>query len=168
MKCRWELLLALCLLSCLSFAGTGKKTHGEVADADSLLKVHTFCLDPNALTARQSADLEKFVGQASKPKGVFAKLHWQRVDNCSSADATVELTMNDSEELAPAGDGTTLQDPSGALKSETLSQAKMFITGRASGKTLYRVESGEIIDDRQGAFAGTFSKLLKDLKALSK
>ncbi len=173
MKFRWEPLLALYLLPCISFAGQGKQTHGEVADADSLLKIHTFCLDSSQLTPHQLTDLQRFAAQAGKPKGVFTKLHWQRLDSCSSAEATVKLTMEESERLGPAGDGTngtggSLQNMATALKTVKLQQAKMLITNRASGKTLYQAEGGEFTDDREGAFGSAFSKLLKDLKALSK
>jgi hypothetical protein len=44
----------------------------------------------------------------------------------------------------------------------------MFITNRAPGKTLCQTEGGPVSDDRQGAFATPFSKLLKDLKTLPK
>jgi len=168
MKCRWQPLLALCLLSCIAFAGQEKPTHEGVADAGGLLKIHTFCLDSSELTPHQSADLQKFAAQAAKPKGLFTKLHWQRVDSCSSADATVKLTMNEHERMAPAGDGSRLEDKSAALTVETFSQARMLITDRASGKTLYQTDGKEYTDDRQAAFANTFAKLLKDLKTLSK
>ncbi len=168
MKFRWELLLALYLLPCISFAGQEKPPHGDVADAGSLLKVHTFCLDTSQLTPDQLRDLQRFAAQAGKPKGVFTKLHWQRLDSCSSAEATVILTMEESERLGPAGDGTTLQNEAYALKTVRLQQAKMLITNRASGRTLYQAEGGEFTDDREGAFGSAFSKLLKDLKALSK
>lgn len=168
MKHRWQPLLALCLLSCIAFAGQDKPAHEGVSDAGGLLKIHTFCLDSSALTPHQSADLQKFAAQAGKPKGVFSKLNWQRLDSCSSAAAAVKFKMNDYERLGAAGDGTTLQNPTAALKAETLSQARMLITDRASGKTLYQVEGKEYTDDRQAAFANTFAKLLKDLKTLSK
>jgi len=168
MRFRWEYLLVLCLLPCPSFAGQGKPTHGDVSDADSLLKVRTFCLDSSQLTARELTDLERFAAQAGKPKGVLTKLHWQRADSCRNADATVKLTMDEYQGLGSSGNGTSLQNPTAALKAETYSRAKMFITDRASGKTLYKVEGKEFTDDRQSAFEDTFSKLSKDLKALAK
>ena len=168
MKFHWQPLLALYLLSCIAFAGQEKPTHEGAADAGGLLKTHTFCLDSSQLTPHQSTDLQKVAAQAAKPKGLFTKLHWQPVDSCSSADAMVKLTMNEHERMAPAGDGSRLEDKSAALTVETFSQAKMLITDRASGRTLYQTQGKEFTDDRQGAFANTFSKLLKDLKNLSK
>ena len=165
---RWECFLALCLLPCPSFAGQVKPTHGDVTDADSLLKVHTFCLDSSQLTPQQSSALQGFTAQASKPKGVFTKLHWQRADSCSSAEATVKLTMDEYQGLGSSGDGTSLQNTSAALKAETHSRAKMFITDCASGKALYQVKGKEFTYDRQLAFEDTFSKLSKDLKTLAK
>jgi hypothetical protein len=49
-----------------------------------------------------------------------------------------------------------------------ISQARMFITNQASGKLLYQVNGGLANDDRLGAFTSAFSKLLKDLRTLSK
>jgi len=168
MKSLSAFLLAVFLLVCISFAGQGKKTHERVEDADGLLKVHTFCLDASTLTPDQSADLVKFVAQASKPKGVFTKLNWQLMDSCSSVDATVKLTMDDRQETAPTGDNTLVADTRTVMKLVMISQAKMFITNQASGKMLYQVNGGLANDDRLGAFASPFSKLLKDLRTLPK
>jgi hypothetical protein len=85
MKCRPALFLSFFLMSFISFAAPGKQPHGEVADADGLLKVHAFCIDQSALTPHQSADLEKFVAQGSKPKGLFIKLNWQYLAVCPAA-----------------------------------------------------------------------------------
>jgi hypothetical protein len=168
MKIHWQPLLALYLLSSPSFAGQGKQPHGEVTDADGLLKVHTFCLDTSQLTPHQLSDLRTFTVSADKAKGVFAKLHWQHLEGCGTADATVKLSMEETERLGPAGDGTPLQNTSGALIAVKLQRAKILVTNRASGKALYQAESGEFTDDREGAFGGAFSKLLKVLKTLSK
>jgi hypothetical protein len=167
MKSLSAFLLAVFLLVCISFAGQGKKAHERVEDADGLRKVHTFCLDTSRLTPDQSTDLEKFVARASKPKGLFTKLNWQLMDSCSSVDATVNLTMDDRQETAPTGDNT-IQDTRTMMKLLMISQAKMFITDQASGKMLYQVTGGLADDDRLGAFASPFSKLLKDLRTLPK
>jgi hypothetical protein len=168
MKSLSAFLLAVFLVACIAFAGQGKKTQGRVQDADGLLKVHTFCLDASALTPDQSASLEKFVAQASKPKGVFAKLNWHLMDSCSSADATVKLTMEDHQDTSPTGDSTVVGDMRTVMKLVMISQAKMFITNPASGKMLYQVNGGLANDDRLGAFASPFLKLLKDLRTLPK
>jgi len=170
MKFHWQPLLALYLLSCLSFAGQGKQTHGEVADADGLLKIHTFCLDSSQLAASQLTDLRGFAAQAESAKGVFTKMHWQRVDNCDSVDAIVKLYLSETVGTGPVGDGSslTLEHLPAGLKAERHSQAGMVITKRTSGKPLYVVKGKEFIDDRQSAFEDTFSKLSKDLKALAK
>jgi hypothetical protein len=161
-------LLAVFLLVCISFAGQGKNTHERVENADGLLKVHTFCLDTSRLTPDQSVDLEKFVKQASKPKGVFTKLNWQLRDSCSSVDASVKLIMDDRHETEPAADDAYVDDRRTAMKRVRISQAKMFITNQASRKMLYQVTGVQAYDDRFGAFASPFSKLLKDLKTLPK
>jgi hypothetical protein len=168
MKFHWQSFLALYLLSCLSFAGQGKQTHGAVADADGLLKIHTFCLDTSQLTPNQLSNLREFAASADKPKGVFTKLHWQRLDNCASAEATVKVTMEETEGTAPFGDSSNLQDKTQAMKAVQIQRARILVTNRASGKDLYQAESGEFTDDREGAYGGAFSRLLKDLKALSK
>jgi len=168
MKVRWQPLLALCLLSSVAFAGQGKPPHGNVADADSLRKVHTFCLDSSLLTSRQFKDLKVFTAQAEKPKGVFSKLHWQRMDNCRDADATATLTMQETSRLGPNGDNAFDPNAIGMMKTEWLQRAKIVITSGASGKTLYQGEGAEFTDDRQGAFGSAFSKLLKEVKSLSR
>ena len=161
MKFHWQPLLALYLLPCLSFAGQGKQTHGEVADADSLRKVHTFCLDTSLLATQQLKEFSLFTAHAQKPKGVFSKLNWHLMDYCGDADATVLLTMEETEHR-----GAYVAKSIG--KTEMLQRAKLIITSGASGKTLYQGEGGEYADDRQDAFGGAFSRLLKDLKALAK
>jgi len=166
MKCRSTLLLSLLLLSGVSFAADGRKTRGEVKDPGGLLKVHTFCLDQSDLPRETVSDLKKFAEDAGKPRGLFSKLQWQPVDNCSSADVTVKLTLEAHEKLALAGDGTAMQDMSEAVRSEMISRVKMLVTDRESGRTLYQVDGGPVTNDRQGAFASPFSKLLKDLKTL--
>jgi len=166
MKVQWQPLLALCLLSSVAFAGQGKPPHRNVADADSLRKVHTFCLDTSLLTSRQLKDLKVFTAQAEKPKGVFSKLHWQRMDNCGDADATATLTMQETLRLGPNGDKGPNAIP--LMKTERLQRAKIVITSGASGKTFYQGAGGEFTDDRQGAFGSAFSKLLKEVKSLSR
>jgi len=172
MKRLSAILLALFLLSCVSFARQGKKTEGKVTDAGALLKVHTFCLDTSELTPDQSGDLKRFLKDASKRKGLFANLNWERVESCSSADATVELTMREHQETVPAGNGATVamtgssQDTSNLMKMSRVSQATMLITS-APGLTLYQVEGAER-DNRVTALASPFLKLSKDLKTLSK
>jgi hypothetical protein len=166
MKFQWVPLLALYLLPSIAFVGQGKPPHGDVVDADNLLKVHTFCLDTSLLTSPQLKDLSEFAAQAGKPKGVFSKLHWQRMDNCGDADAAATLTMQETSRLGPNGD----KGPNAIalMKTEMLQRAKIVITSGASGKILYQGEGAEFTDDRQGAFGSAFSKLLKEVKSLSK
>jgi hypothetical protein len=165
MKFQWEPLLALCLLSSLAFAGQEKPPHGDVIDADSLRKVHTFCLDKSLLTTQQLKEFSLFTAHAQKPKGVLSKLNWHLMDDCGDADATVLLTMEETERRHK---NVILYDPCGRLKTERVQRAKLLITSGASGKTLYQGESGDFIDDRQDAFGSVFSHFLKQLKSLSK
>jgi hypothetical protein len=165
----WIGFLALFLLSCLAIAVPKKEPQGQVADAVGLAKVHTVCLDTNLLTKPQLALLKRVVNHATKPKGVFGKLNWQLLDACGSADAVVKLDMRDRDKEswddwhAPGG-GEGISGIS-TVTSLTIAQAKMLITNRASGKTLYQVE-GKPRDDGEGAFDSVFSKLLDDVKAL--
>jgi|SRR5208282_879521 len=166
MKFHWQPLVTLYLLSSIAFAGQEKPPHGDVADANSLRKVHTFCLDTSLLATQQLKEFSLFTAHAQKPKGVFSKLNWHLMDYCGDADATVLLTMKETPSSAPSGDGAT----QGILSGHTiwLQRAKILITRGASGKTLYQGEGGEFTDDRQGAFGSVFSKLLKELKSPSK
>jgi hypothetical protein len=45
---------------------------------------------------------------------------------------------------------------------------EMLVTDRISGKPLYRVKGETVTMRREGAIASPFSKLARDLKALSK
>ncbi len=165
----WIGFLALFLLSCLAIALPKKETQGQVADAVVLAKVHTVCLDTNSLTKRQLASLKRVVNHATKPNGVLAKLNWQLLDDCSSADAIVKLDMRDrhkeSWDYAHAPGGGEGISGTSMVTSVTVAQAKMLITNRASGKTLYQVD-GKPRNDGESAFNSVFSKLLDDVKAL--
>jgi hypothetical protein len=160
------------LLSCVAIAGPKKEAQGEVADAAGLLKVHTFCLDESQFTSQQTGGLKRFLAAANKPKGVFAKLNWTLVEDCTSADAVVTLTMQEHEQTAPAGEHVSdsnlqMETPtmSSQLKLQTISQANMLIANRASGAALYRATGAER-ENRVSALESPFIKLLKDLKAL--
>lgn len=168
MRFCWEYFLALCLLPCPSFAGQRKQTHGDVADAQSLLSIHTFCIDSSQMAASQLTDLRRFAAQAESAKGVFTKMHWRRLDKCDSVDAIVRLSMSETVGTAPAGPSLILGGMPAGLKAERHAQAGMVVTERVSGKMLYAVKGKEFIDDRQSAFEDTFSKFSKDLKALAK
>ncbi|MGA2078112.1 MAG: hypothetical protein ABSH52_31870 [Terriglobia bacterium] len=162
-------LLSLFLLSCLAFAGPKKEAQGQVADAGGLLKVHTVCLDTDSLTKPQLGLLKRVVNRATKPKGVFGKLNWQLLDACDGADAIVKLDMQDRDKEswddahAPSSSGVGLGVST--VTTLTVAQAKMVITNRASGTTLYQV-AGKPRNDGESAFESVFSKLLDDLKAL--
>jgi hypothetical protein len=161
--------LSLFLLSCLGFAGPKKEIQGQVADTGSLLKVHTVCLDTSALAKPELGLLKRVVNRATKPNGVLSKLNWQLLDACDSADAIVKLDMRDRDKEswddahAPASSGVGLGIST--VTSVTVAQAKMLVTNRASGKTLYQVE-GKPRNDGESAFESVFSKLLGDVKAL--
>jgi hypothetical protein len=161
MKFHWQPLLALYLLSSLAFAGQEKPAHGDVMDADSLRKVHTFCLDASLLATQQLKEFSLFTAHAQKPKGVFSKLNWQLMDYCGDADAAVLLMMEETERRR-FHVGNTTEIP------QMLQRAKLIITSGATGKTLYQGDGGEYVDDREDAFGSAFSELLKHLKSLLK
>jgi hypothetical protein len=167
MKFLWQSLLALYLLSCLAFAGQEKPAHGDVMDADSLRKVRTFCLDTSLLTTQQLKEFSVFSAHAQKPKGVFGKLNWQLMDYCGDADATVLLTMEETERRRNQI-GNYIDPHNIVPKADMVKRAKLLITSGASGKTLYQGDGGEFVDDRQDAFGSAFSEFLKELKSLSK
>ena len=170
-KSLWVCAPALLLLTCVAFAGPEKKPEGQVADAGGLLKVHTFCLDITTLAPAQEASLRKVLSQAVKPKGALTRLHWQVLDSCGSADATVTLKIEQHEESVPTGDYGAMVSPmpererTPRLKSKTISQVKMTIADRASGTALYQV-NGAPRDSEQSAFESPFTKLSKDVAAL--
>jgi hypothetical protein len=161
MKFQWEPLLALYLLSSIAFAGQENPAHGDVLDADSLRKVHTFCLDTSLLATQQLKEFSLFTAHAQKPKGVFSKLNWHLMDYCGDADATVLLMMEETERRR-------FHVANSTEMPQMLQRAKLIITSGASGKTLYQGDGGEYVDDREDAFGSAFSELLKHLKSPSK
>ena len=165
-------VLAVLLLSPVPLAGSGKKMQGQVADAGGLLKVHTFCFDLSDLTSQQAAGLKKFIAEASKPKGAFAKLNWQLRETCDNADAKVALSMEEREQTAPAGEhvgnsNIPLETPtmSSQMKLQVITRARMVVANRESGKPLY-MGAGAERDNRVSALESLFTNLLKDLNAL--
>ncbi len=52
--------------------------------------------------------MKKVLARASKSKGVLTKLNWKLLDSCDSADATVNLKMEEHEEAAPAGGNVSM------------------------------------------------------------
>jgi len=168
--CPLACVTSLLVLSCISFAGPKKESQGEVADAAGLLKVRTFCLDASQFTPQQTGALKRFVAEARKPKGIFAKLNWQLVDNCRSADATVQLVMLEHKETEAAGSGTvSAEGATGALVSnlrvQVLSQTNVRVSENARATTLYHA-NGAVRRDEVSALESPFTKLLKDLKDL--
>ena len=166
----WMFFLALLLSSCLAFAGPKKEPQGQVTDAGGLLKVHAVCLDTSTLTKPQLGLLKRVLNRAAKPNGVFSKLNWQLLEACGGADAIVKLDMRDRDKES-WDDARVPTSPGGGLgpstvRSLTVAQAKMLITSRASGATLYQVD-GKPRNDRESAFESVFSKLLSDVTALA-
>jgi hypothetical protein len=162
----FALLLAVAPLPGLSFA---KKPLGEVADADALLKVQSYCIDMTKLGAAEAGDVKKFIDKQNQPKGVLGKLSWKLVENCAQADAVVDLKFEASVRITPAG-GSALGTGTAALNSvpEDTYTAQMLVTDRASQKPLYRVKGETVTSYRDRSISSPFSKLIRDLKTLSK
>jgi hypothetical protein len=161
-------LLSFLLLACPAFAGPKDETQGQVADAGGLLRVHTVCLETSALSKPELGFLKRVINRATKPNGVLAKLNWQLLDTCGSADAIVKLNMEERDKESRDDShhglyGNDLWDST--VRTQTLAQAEMLITNRASEKTLYLV-AGKLRNNGEGAFESVFAKLLSDVKAL--
>jgi len=169
MKRYWQvfiLILTLAPLPGLSFA---KKPLGEAANPDELLRVQSYCIDTSKLWAAEAGDVRKFIEKQSPPKGLLGKLPWKLVENCAQADAVISLKFETSSRLRPAG-GSALGTGTAALNSvpEATYSAKMSITDRASQKPLYQVEGEAVTTFRDRSLNSPFSKLIRDLKTLSK
>jgi hypothetical protein len=160
------LVLALVPLPGLSL---GKKTLGEAADPDALLKVQSYCIDTTKLGAADAGDVRKFLDKQNQPKGVLGKLSWKLVDSCAQADAVVTLKFETSFRVSPAG-GSALGTGTAALNSvpEDTYSAQMLVTDRASQKPLYQVKGEAVTMFRDKSINSPFSKLIRDLKTLSK
>jgi hypothetical protein len=59
-----------------------KKFQGYVMNPAEFQDVHSYCIDTHNLPADQVKVIEQFVSEASKPKGVLAKLPWHRLAAC--------------------------------------------------------------------------------------
>ncbi|SPE29464.1 exported hypothetical protein [Acidobacteriia bacterium SbA2] len=167
-KSLWLCSLSFFLLSSLLFSSAKKETQGHVADAGGLLRVHSVCLDTTALTKPQLGLLKRVINHAIKPNGVLAKLNWQLLDTCGSADAIVKLNMEERDKESWDDShrglyGNDLYDST--VRTQKLAQAEMLITNRASEKTLY-LAAGKLRNNAEGAFESVFAKLLNDVEAL--
>jgi hypothetical protein len=160
------LVLALAPLPGLSFA---KKPLGEAANPDALLSVQSYCIDSTKLTAAEAGDVRKFIAKQSSPKGLLGKLPWKLVENCTQADAVISLKFESSFRVTPSG-GSALGTGTAALNSvpEGTYSAQMLITDRASQKPLYEVKGETVTGGRDRSINNPFSKLVSDLKTLSK
>ena len=167
-KSIWLCSLSFLLLSSLLFSSPKKETQGHVADAGGLLRVQSVCLDTTALTRSQLGLLKRVINRATKPNGVLAKLNWQLLDTCGSADAIVKLNMQEHDKESRDDShrgvyGNDLWDST--VRTQRLAQAEMLITNRASQKTLY-LAAGKRRNNGEGAFERVFAKLLTDVNAL--
>jgi hypothetical protein len=153
-------------LAGLSFA---KKPLGEAANPDALLRVQSYCIDTTKLEAAEAGDVRKFLDKQNQPKGVLGKLSWKLLENCAQADAVVNLKFETSAQVTPAG-GSVLGTGTAALNSvpEDAYSAQMLITDRASPKPLYHVKGEAVTQFRDRSINSPFSKLIRDLKTLSK
>jgi hypothetical protein len=62
-----------------------KKFEGYVINPSALREVESYCVDTHNLPADQTRIIERFVSQATKPKGVLAKLPWHRLPRCQES-----------------------------------------------------------------------------------
>ncbi len=163
-----SLLFVFLLTVSASLPAKEKKTLGEVSDAGPLLNIRTFCLDATKLSTSQSADARKFVAEQSEPKKVLGKLGWRAVDDCSQADAVIRLEFEEGMEVGQTSGGGTLQGAPTTSVPEAVYKTRLYVTDRASGRLLYRVEGESIRMRRENSIASPFSKLQRDFKTLSK
>ena len=169
MRHYFQTLILVLTLASVSGTSFGKKTFGEVADPETLLKVQSYCVDMGKIESSAVPDVKKFFDRQNTLKGVLGKLSWKLVDNCSQADAVVSLKFESSFKVTPAG-GSALGTGTAALNSvpEATYAAEMSVTDRASQKPLYHVKGESVTTFRDRSLNSPFSKLVHDLKALSK
>jgi hypothetical protein len=169
MKRYWRILALVSALAPLPGLSLAKKPLGEAADPDALLRVHSYCVDMANLEAAEAGDVRKFLEKQNQPKGLLGKLPWKLVENCAQADAVVSLKFDRSFRIAPAG-GSALGTGTAALNSvpEPAYSAQMLVRDRASQKPLYKVKGEADTMGRIRSIGDPFSKLIRDLKTLSK
>ena len=88
---RW--LWMILLVTPAPLFGQDKKFEGFVLNSAAFQKIHSYCVDTHNLPDDQVKVIDRFVAQESKPKGLLAKLPWQRMATCQDAgiDAVVRL-----------------------------------------------------------------------------
>lgn len=156
------------LLLNLSLSAKGKKLLGEAPDPDRLLQLHNFCVSTAGLSPGEAADVMRFVDHQNGPKKLLGKLPWQLTVNCSEADAVAKFQFEQTTELSQATGSGTLQGAYVTAIPETAFKATILLADRASGKMLYKVQGEAVRERRDMSVTSPFSKLIKDLKTLSK
>jgi hypothetical protein len=169
MKHYWQVFILVLTLAPLAPVSFAKKPLGEAANPDALLKVQSYCIDTTKLGAAEAGDVRKFIEKQGPPKGLLAKLPWKLVENCAQADAVISLKFETSFRVTPSG-GSALGTGTAALNSvpEGTYSAQMLITDRSSQKPLYEVKGETVTGGRDRSINNPFSKLIRDLKTLSK
>ena len=168
MKQCLQIFVLVLTLATVPETSFGKKTFGEVANPDALLKVQSYCVDMDKIEISAVPDVRKFLDKQNTPKGLLGKLPWKLVDNCAQADAVVSLKFENSFKVTPAG-GSALGTGTAALNSvpEPTYTAFMLVTDRTSQKPLYKVTGESVTGNRMRSINSPFSKLIHDLKTLS-
>jgi len=83
--------LLFLLVGVWPFAALAAKDQGKILDRAALERVQDYCVTSEL--ADDPLDVENFVKEQGKPKGLLKKLPWQKVEDCgnSGVDATIEL-----------------------------------------------------------------------------
>jgi hypothetical protein len=162
------LVLVLTLVS-VPGAGFGEKPFGDVVDPDTLLKVQSYCVDMDKIEGVVAPDVRRFLEKQNTPKGLLSKLPWKLVENCAQADAVVSLEFKNSFQVTQAnGDGMATGAAITQSVPEATYTAQMLVSDRTSRKPLYKVMGESITVNRERSIGSPFSKLIHDLKVVSK
>lgn len=115
----------------------------EIFDPGALAHIRTFCVDLGNMESWQTAGVKGFLAEASEPGKVLDRLPWQRVEDCTKADAVARIYF-----------GAT-----GAIPV-------LLLYDKASIRLFYRAEGQVFRGNPQKALATPFAMLAKDLKKI--
>jgi hypothetical protein len=145
-----RLLLVLISLVLPLATTAAKKAGGEVWDAATLPKVHSYCIDSSTLPGYEACDIERLIENEGKPKHLLAKLPWTLVSDCSKSDAVVRVSFRLLRKTIDIQAGETrAEDQDRTFPYEC--RAGLQVSDEASAQVLYEVETTPLLNSMTGA-----------------
>jgi hypothetical protein len=138
---------------------------GEVFDPEALKQTKTYCVDLSHMEGSQADSTKEFLAKESQPKKLLSRLPWERVDDCTKADAVARIhfaRVNVREEMsAPNLAG----NPVSFRQSR---QPVLLLYDKASIRLFYRAEGDVSHRNAVDMLGSPFAMLVKDLKRINR